>query len=102
MKDYELTLIFIPDLTEDKIDAMLKEWKVKVKTKEVWGRRVLAYPLLPAAKAGKKHKEGIYVMMKVELKPEEVGELERNLRLEEKVLRHLIVNIKEQRVKRKE
>lgn len=91
MQEYELTLIFSPDLTESKIDAIIKKLELKVKSQDFWGKRILAYPILPAGKAGKKHKEGIYVMMKVELKPEEVNELESKLKLEEKVLRYLII-----------
>jgi small subunit ribosomal protein S6 len=54
----------------------------------VWGRRKLAYAI-------KKQVEGIYVQLDFQLKPSATRELERNLRIEENVLRHMLVRLDE-------
>ncbi len=51
---------------------------------DVWGRRRLAYPI-------ERHSEGVYHLARFALEPEHAVELDRNLRLNEQVLRHLIV-----------
>jgi len=51
---------------------------------DVWGRRRLAYPI-------ERRGEGVYHLAKFKLEPEHAVELDRNLRLNEQVLRHLIV-----------
>jgi small subunit ribosomal protein S6 len=51
---------------------------------DVWGRRRLAYPI-------ERHNEGVYHLAKFTLEPEHAVELDRSLRLNEQVLRHLIV-----------
>ncbi len=51
---------------------------------ESWGRRRLAYPI-------KSQWEGYYVIQRLRMAPERVLDLERNLRLSEDVMRHLIV-----------
>jgi small subunit ribosomal protein S6 len=58
----------------------------EVKSLDVWGRRRLAYPI-------KRHKEGVYHLGKFSLGPEQEIELDRTLRLNEQVLRHLILKI---------
>lgn len=49
-----------------------------------WGKRRLAYPI-------QKFNEGYYVVMKVNIDPAKAEELERDLRFNEEVLRHLLV-----------
>ncbi len=49
-----------------------------------WGRRTLAYPI-------KRKPVGYYVLVKCEAPPAALAELERLIKLEERVLRHLIV-----------
>jgi small subunit ribosomal protein S6 len=48
-----------------------------------WGRRRLAYPI-------QHHRDGNYVFIDMILTPETVLELDRNLKVSEEVLRHLI------------
>jgi small subunit ribosomal protein S6 len=52
----------------------------KVDKVDIWGRRRLAYEIL-------KHTEGIYAVVDVTAKPETVSELDRQLSLNESVLR---------------
>jgi small subunit ribosomal protein S6 len=59
-----------------------------VKTDE-WGRRKLAYAIGP-------HKEGIYVLQVIQGSGELLKELERRLRVNEQVLRYLVVRVDEE------
>ncbi|MBE3132035.1 MAG: 30S ribosomal protein S6, partial [Acidobacteria bacterium] len=54
-----------------------------------WGRRKLAYPIGP-------HREGIYVLDVVNGGGELMKELERRLRVNEQVLRYLVVRVDEE------
>lgn len=51
-----------------------------------WGKRRLAYPI-------EKHSDGFYVVTNFRLLPTQSGELERGLRLNEEVLRHLVISL---------
>ena len=51
---------------------------------EPWGRRTLAYPI-------KKQFEGQYILQKFQMRPDGASELERFFRLNENILRYLIV-----------
>jgi small subunit ribosomal protein S6 len=55
---------------------------------EPWGRRKLAYPV-------RKVREGQYVLLRTQLQQQAIGELERNLKLNENVIRHLLVRVGE-------
>ncbi len=51
---------------------------------EHWGKRQLAYPI-------NKHDNGYYVVVQVRTDPESLPEFERAIKLDEQVLRHLVV-----------
>jgi len=51
---------------------------------DVWGRKSLAYPI-------NNHREGTYVLLLANMPPASLGELERNLKLSEEVIRYLLV-----------
>jgi len=51
-----------------------------------WGRRRLAYNIGT-------NREGYYVFLEAQLVPENISELERRVKLEANVLRHLVVRI---------
>jgi small subunit ribosomal protein S6 len=93
--EYELVYIIRPDLEEDGITAVndkVGQWVTTgggtvVKT-EIWGRRKLAYPI-------NRHTEGTYVLQRLQLPPLSVVELERNLKISEEVIRHLVVRTDE-------
>ena len=55
----------------------------------VWGRRALAYAI-------GKQTDGIYIQFNFQLTPNETRELERNLRLDEQVIRHLLIRLDEE------
>jgi small subunit ribosomal protein S6 len=90
MRDYELMCIVHPDLDETALSEVVKRisgWVTDnggavVKT-DVWGKRQLAYPI-------RKQKQGQYVLFQLNLAPNTGAILERNLRIQEPVLRFLL------------
>ena len=93
MRSYELVYVVDPELDEDGLDAVTKRVtdliernSGKVTQVEPWGLRRLAYPI-------RKKGEGQYVLMQLELEPQGVAGLERDLGLLEQVMRHLVVRI---------
>ncbi|MFL2781470.1 MAG: 30S ribosomal protein S6 [Rhodospirillales bacterium] len=70
----------------DEIDLILKNNEGKTEKRENWGLRTLAYKI-------KKNRKGHYLLFNYECAPEVVSELERQLRLNEDVLRYLTIKI---------
>ncbi|MDD4875573.1 MAG: 30S ribosomal protein S6 [Dehalococcoidales bacterium] len=92
-RDYELTLIISPEVTEEKFDAtvdsiiqFITEKGGTVSDIERWGKRKLAYPIEHFA-------EGSYVLARFKLGPEFGNELETNLQISEEVLRYLLIRV---------
>ena len=90
MRSYELGVILHSaleeaDLTQavEKISGHLKTGG-SVTSVNVWGKRTMTYPI-------RKQREGTYVFWQAQLEPRAIGEIERNLKLDEKVLRYLLV-----------
>ena len=90
---YELMVIVAPDLGETAIKKRLESIKKSITDfggevffEDVWGLRNLAYDI-------RKHGQGFYAVMDLNLNPENVKELERILRLEVEVLRHLLIKL---------
>jgi small subunit ribosomal protein S6 len=87
MRHYEVMVILDPTLEERTIapslDAFLSVVKNDggtVENVEVWGRRRMAYEI-------NKHPEGIYAVVDLQANPAAVQELDRQLNLNESVLR---------------
>jgi small subunit ribosomal protein S6 len=90
MRKYELICIFHPDLDEnafkgalERVQGWVSEAGGNVDKTENWGRRKLAYAI-------RKQTDGQYVLMNITLDPKSSGELERNIRFLEPVLRHML------------
>lgn len=90
MRTYELICIVQPDLDESAFNGVLdrvKGWVAEsggsVDKVDLWGRRRLAFPI-------RKQREGQYVLFNVSLNPAATAELERNIRFQETVLRHML------------
>ena len=87
MRHYELMVILDPELEERTIGPSLDRF-LTVVTKsggnvakvDIWGRRRLAYEI-------KKQVEGIYAVIDIDAEPAAVAELDRQLNLNESVLR---------------
>ena len=91
MQPYELTIIVAPTVEEDALQAQIDtiteriaQLDGQVTNTNIWGRRRLAYPI-------KKFSEGHYVLFTLQLLPESVKEIERDLLISETVIRHLLV-----------
>jgi small subunit ribosomal protein S6 len=87
MRHYELMVILDPDLEErtvapslDQFLGVVRQGGGSVEKVDVWGRRRLAYEIA--------HKvEGIYAVLDVTAEPATITELDRQLNLNEAVLR---------------
>ena len=87
MRHYELMVILDPDLEERTVSPSLDQFLNVVRTGggsvekvDVWGRRRLSYEI-------KKKIEGIYAVVDVQCEPDVMAELDRQLNLNESVLR---------------
>ncbi|KAA0018483.1 30S ribosomal protein S6 [Antrihabitans cavernicola] len=87
MRQYELMVILDPNLDErtvaPSLDTFLNVVRKdggKVDKVDVWGKRRLAFEIL-------KHAEGIYAVIDISAEPATVKELDRQLGLNESVLR---------------
>ena len=91
MHPYEVAFIVRPELDEqalvavvDKVKGSMTNGGGQVTEVSPVGRRRLAYPI-------NKIREGQYVFIRAQLPTQMIGELDRDLRLNEQVLRFLIV-----------
>jgi small subunit ribosomal protein S6 len=87
VRHYELMVILDPDLEERTIAPSLDQFLTVVRNGggsvekvDIWGRRRLAYEI-------NKRVEGIYAVVDVQAEPATVQELDRQLNLNESVLR---------------
>ena len=90
MRNYELMCIIQPDLDEtafngvlDKVKGWITDSGGSIDKAEVWGRRRMAYSI-------DKHREGQYVLLNVTMSPTATFDLERNLRFQEPIMRHML------------
>lgn len=91
MRHYEVMVILDPSLEERTIASSLDNYlKVirnaggSVEKLDVWGRRRLSYEI-------RKNAEGIYAVIDLQCTPEAVAELDRQLRLNESILRTKVI-----------
>jgi len=87
MRQYELMVILDPELDDrtvapslDKLLAVVKKDGGSVDSVDIWGRRRLAYDI-------KKKSEGIYAVVRMTAEPATALELDRQLNLNEVVMR---------------
>ncbi|HIJ87852.1 MAG TPA: 30S ribosomal protein S6 [Desulfuromonadales bacterium] len=93
MRKYETIFILQPELSEDEIKSVtakaqdvISSYKGECLRMDDWGIRKLAYPI-------KKSARGRYYYLRFDGESALIAELERRLRLDEKVLRYQSVNI---------
>ena len=96
LRDYEMIVIAAPQLDDEGLSTLTQRvsgWITgangTVTNVNVWGRRSLAYAI-------NKQTEGYYVQFNFQLLPSASRELERSLRLDEKVIRHLVIRLDEE------
>ncbi len=95
MRKYETFFIVDPELTEegytlvgDKLKGIVDANGGSVLSYVSWGKKKLAYPV-------KKRHQGHYILMENAGGPELVAELERNMRLDERVLKFITVKLED-------
>ena len=89
-RDYELGLIINPDIGEDQARAIVERVSQSILNNggqvvrvNAWGRRRLTYPI-------QHHRDGLYYFFDLIMPPTAVAEIERALRVNEDVMRHLM------------
>jgi small subunit ribosomal protein S6 len=97
MRQYELMVILDPGLDERTVQPSLETFLNVIRTDggsveklEVWGKRRLAYEI-------EKNADGIYAIVEVTCEPATVTELDRQLGLNESVLRTKVLRIERKR-----
>ncbi len=92
MNKYESVIILSANATEEETVAFGEKMKEMISANgeltnvEEWGKRTLAYEI-------KKQKEGYYILFTFDAKPEFISEFERILRLDEIVLKDIVVKL---------
>ena len=92
MKNYELTLVVDPELTAEKrkkligtLKKAIEAVKGKVVKEDDWGKKDLAYPI-------KKKNMGYYLFWELKLAADSVKKVDQKLKLENEIIRYLLVN----------
>ncbi|MQC26563.1 MAG: 30S ribosomal protein S6 [Chloroflexi bacterium] len=95
MRNYEITYIIHPDREEaafkklnEQVATWVKDGGGKIVKTDIWGKRKMAYEI-------RKQTEGNYVLLHATMEASAVAELERQLRLQESVMRFMIVSVEE-------
>jgi len=90
LPDYELMYVLRPELNDAEVEEQMARFAqiatdrgAKVRKPRIWEKRRLAYPIKDA-------KEGTYVLMQFSAASDAVTHVDRQLRLAESVLRHMI------------
>jgi small subunit ribosomal protein S6 len=90
---YENVFIARQDISAAQVEALadgfttlVTEHGGQVSKREYWGLRNIAYRI-------KKNRKGHYVMLNLDAPPAAVNELERNMRINEDVIRYLTVRV---------
>jgi small subunit ribosomal protein S6 len=91
MRHYEMMIILDPELEERTVQPSLDQFLTVIQTGggsvdkvDIWGRRRLAYAI-------DKKSEGIYAVVDLTSEPDPVRELDRQLNLNEAILRTKIL-----------
>lgn len=89
-RDYELGVIINPEVGDEQTRALTERVTQIITTNagqvvrvNAWGRRRLAYPI-------EHHRDGLYFFYDLMLEPQSVAEIERGLRVNEDIIRHLL------------
>ncbi len=90
---YESTIIARQDLSRqdvtkivDSLCAIIEQGGGKIVKNEYWGLRTLAYKI-------EKHRKGHYAMLGIDASPAAIKEMERNVRINEDIVRALTIRV---------
>ena len=93
MRFYETVFIARQDVTSNQVEAIaqhytgiIKDHGGEVSKTEFCGLRTLAYPI-------KKNKKGHYILLNIAVEPTAIKEMERQMNLNEDVLRYLTISV---------
>ncbi len=99
-RDYELMVVFAPQTADEELAGALDQVRgyitgtggevSQVLRDNPWGRRRLAYPI---RKDGQDVREGFYTLYHFRAPTARIADLERNLKLNDRVLRHMVVKV---------
>ena len=90
MNKYESVIIINPSIEEQAIKDLVSKFtdlinqNGKVESVDERGTQKLAYPI-------QKKEEGYYVVINFEAKPDSIAELERNYRIEDNIMKFIVV-----------
>ena len=91
MRHYETVFIMVPDLPDEEREGIVERYKTVLTDSgsdmlvvDDWGRRRLAYEI-------KNFTKGHYVLFEHASEPTVIAELERQMRLDDQILRYLTV-----------
>lgn len=91
-KNYELILIFPPQLEGNDLENIKKEIETTIKqfegkiTFKKQNIQTLAYPI-------NKQRQGVFIISQISISPEKISALSKELKVNNQVLRHLITHI---------
>lgn len=95
MREYETLFVVKAQTPEkevqemtDRLTGLVRQHKGEILFSRSWGKRALAFPI-------EKEKEGIYIHLDYAANGSLVTELERNLRLDERVVRFMTIVLNE-------
>jgi small subunit ribosomal protein S6 len=95
-RKYELVYVISPDVSDDQvtelhgqIDAIVQRMGGQIEKTDNWGRRRLAYEI-------GRHKEGVYVLEVINATGDLIKELDRRLKVNDEVIRHVVVRVDEE------
>ena len=90
---YESTLIARPDISGQQVEGLSEQFQEIVRDKggdvaktEYWGLRSLTYRI-------KKNRKGHYLHMQINAPADAIAEMERNMRINEDVMRYLTIRV---------
>jgi small subunit ribosomal protein S6 len=92
MREYELTVLFQPDLESnldpalEKVRGIITANKGKVVREDNWGKKKLAYRIA-------REDFAVYVYFEVELPAESVAKVDSTLNITDEVIRHLLASV---------
>ena len=96
---YESMLILKPELSEkekeevfSKIIKKIESLEGEVKNSQIWAQeREFQYPIRSRGAEKKKYNKGCYWLINFVLHPDKLSDLKETIRLEERILRNLII-----------
>jgi small subunit ribosomal protein S6 len=83
---YELTFLLPEEAEVESIKKLLTSLDGKVTEEQKWGKRQLAYPI-------QKQMEAFYFTWMLDMPPQQMAELKRQLNFNEKLLRYLLLKV---------